>query len=92
MAKRAKPSSRLDSSTSRLTLSSVPLGHRARFLDGSIVLVAFRIGTATFVRDNDGVGHGPYELPGSTVVLEVMAPELVAADRSMVADPLAKGS
>jgi hypothetical protein len=88
MASRAKKTSKLAEPTGRLTLSSVQLGHRARLLDGSIVLVAFRIGTATFVRDNDGVGNGPYELPGATVVLEVMAPELVVADRSEVVDPL----
>ena len=92
MARRAKPSSRLDSQSSRLMLSGVPLGHRARLLDGSIVLVSCRIGTATFVRDNDGVGRGPYELPGSTVVLEVIAPELVAQDRGEVRDPLDGGA
>jgi hypothetical protein len=92
MARRARDIARLDSSGSRTHLAAVPVGHRCRFLDGSIVLVAFRIGTATFVRDNDGVGNGPYELPEATVVLEVIAPEIVAADRSMVADPLAKGS
>jgi hypothetical protein len=89
MARSAKKTSKLAEPSTRLTLSSVPLGHRCRFLDGSIVLVAFRIGTATFVRDNDGIGKGPYELPGSTVVLEVMAPELVVADRMVVEDPLA---
>jgi hypothetical protein len=88
MAKRARDIARLDSSGSRTHLAAVPLGHRCRFLDGSIVLVAFRIGTATFVRDNDGVGNGPYELPGTTVVIEVMAPELVVADRMLVEDPL----
>jgi hypothetical protein len=88
MARRASKSSTVALSGSRTHLASVPVGHRARVLDGSIVLVAFRIGTATFVRDNDGVGNGPYELPGATVVLEVMAPELVAQDRAAVTDPL----
>jgi hypothetical protein len=92
VTKRAKKSAPVALSGSRTHLASVPLGHRARFLDGSIVLVAFRIGTATFVRDNDGDGKGPYELPGATVVLEVMAPERVVADRSAVVDPLAEGS
>jgi hypothetical protein len=87
MAARRKTSA-VALSGSRTHLASVPVGHRARVLDGSIVLVAFRIGSATFVRDNDGVGNGPYELPGATVVLEVMVPELVVADRSEVVDPM----
>jgi hypothetical protein len=72
-----------------MTLGAVPIGHRARMLDGSIVLVAAELGGALYVRDNDGTGNGPYELPRGTRVLEVLAPELVAADRAPVRDPLA---
>jgi len=89
MARRASKSSTIAPSTNRVQLKDVPLGHRARFLDGSIVLVAFRIGTATFVRDNDGVGHGPYELPRDTPVVEVIAPEVRYSADGAVKDPLA---
>jgi hypothetical protein len=89
MAKRASKSSTIASSGSRTHLASVPVGHRARFLDGSVVLVAAFINGSVFVRDNDGVGNGPYELPRDTVVVEVIAPETSYADRSVVEDPLA---
>lgn len=79
------------SSANRTQLGDVPIGHRARLLDNSIVLVATRIGGRVFVRDNDGSGRGPYEMPNETVVLEVMVPEIVAQDRSAVKDPLAGG-
>ena len=89
MTKRARPIPRIASSGSRTHLQDVTPGHRARLLDGSIVLVAARIGNGIFVRDNDGTGNGPYEMPGLTVVVEVIAPELVVADRGAVKDPLA---
>ncbi len=88
MAKRAKSSTKLAVSGSRTHLASVPVGHRARLLDGSIVLVAANIGGGTFVRDNDGVGNGPYELPRDTVVVEVIAPEVRYAGRGEEVDPL----
>jgi hypothetical protein len=69
-------------------LSSVPLGHRARLLDGSIVLVAATIAGNVFVRDNDAVGNGPYELPRDTPVVEVIAPEVRYAGRGEEVDPL----
>jgi hypothetical protein len=89
MASRATKKSRLASSENRTQLSDVAIGSRARLLDNSIVLVAATIGGRVFVRDDDGTGRGPYELPNETVVLEVMAPELVAQDRAPVEDPLA---
>lgn len=89
MAKRASKYSTVALSGSRTHLAAVPVGHRARLLDGSIVLVAANLNGGVFVRDNDGTGRGPYELPSETVVLEVMAPEAKYADRSPVEDPLA---
>jgi len=88
MARRSREKTSLDSSGSRTHLASVPVGHRARFIDGSIVLVASNIGGGTFVRDNDGVGNGPYELPRDTVVVEVIAPEARYAGRGEEVDPL----
>lgn len=90
MTRRAAKVSAIASSSTRHTLSDVPIGHRARLIDGSIVLVATHIAGAIFVRDNDGVGNGPYELPRSTVVLEVIAPRArYESTRAAVADPLA---
>jgi hypothetical protein len=89
MASRATKKSRLASSENRTQLSDVAIGSRARLLDNSIVLVAATIGGRVFVRDDDGTGRGPYEMPNETVVLEVMAPELVAQDRAEVVDPVA---
>ena len=88
MAPRAKKSASLASSGPRTQLAAVPIGARARLLDGSIVLVAATIGGNMFVRDNDGVGSGPYELPRDTVVVEVIAPEVRYAGRGEEVDPL----
>jgi hypothetical protein len=91
MPRAAKASSRIVDHGSRAQLGGVAVGSRARLLDGSIVLGAALINGAVFVRDNDGVGDGPYELPRSTPVLEVMAPEMVARVGGEVKDPLAGG-
>lgn len=90
MARRAAKKSAVDSSSSRLILSSVKEGSRARLLDNSIVLVATRIGGRVFVRDNDGSGRGPYEMPNETVVLEVMAPETKYSTGGDVRDPVSR--
>jgi hypothetical protein len=91
MTKRATKKSRLASSENRTQLSDVAIGSRARLLDNSIVLVAATIGGRVFVRDDDGTGRGPYELPNETVVLEVMAPDTKYATDGDVIDPLAGG-
>ena len=39
---------------------------------------------------DDAPRTGPFELAGNTPVLDIIAPELVASDRSAVVDPLAK--
>ena len=90
MPPRAKPKSAVASPSGRLTLSGVKVGHRARLLDGSVVLLACELGGSLFVRDYDGAtaGNGPYEMPRDTPVLDVIAPEVRYSDRSPVKDPL----
>lgn len=89
MTKRATKSARLASSENRTHLASVTPGNRCRLLDGSIVLVAANLNGGVFVRDNDGTGRGPYEMPGETVVVEVIAPAARYDSKSAVNDPLA---
>lgn len=89
MSKRATKKSAIASSGSRTQLAAVPIGARARLLDGSIVLVAANINGGVFVRDNDGTGLGPYEMPGETVVVEVIAAEARYSAAGEVKDPIA---
>jgi hypothetical protein len=98
MTKRAKPNSVVANPVERPTLSSVKLGHYAVLADGRTARVAAVINGAVFVRfyrDGqciDAPLTGPVELDAATPVLDIIAPELVASDRSAVVDPLAKGA
>lgn len=87
---RATKKSSLAPTTTRLTLEDVKPGHRARLLDNSVVLVAASIGGRVFVRDDSGTGHGPYEMPNETVVVEVMAPDTKYATDGDVIDPVSR--
>jgi hypothetical protein len=98
MPPRAKPKSVIANPAARPMLSSVPLGHFAMLADGRTARVAALIQGRPFVRfyrDGqciDAPLTGPFELAATTPVLDIIAPELVAADRSAVVDPLAKGA
>jgi hypothetical protein len=95
MASRAKKTARLDSSVARHTLSAVPLGHYAVLADGRTARVAALVNGRFFVRyyrDGqciDAPRNGPFEIDAATPVVDIIAPELVAADRSAVKDPVA---
>jgi hypothetical protein len=95
---RAKRKPDLVKSVSRHHLSDVPLGHFAVLADGRTARVAALIQGRPFVRFYrggqciDAPLTGPFELDAATPVLDIIAPELVVADRAEVSDPLARGA
>jgi hypothetical protein len=98
MASRAKKTARLDSGVARRTLSAVALGSYAVLADGRTARVAALVNGRCFVRFYhngrciDAALTGPFELDAATPVVDIIAPELVAADRTEVKDPLARGA
>ncbi len=91
MAPRAKGKTAVAKPTAKHQISAVPLGHYALLADGRTVRVAAVINGAVFVRHPDDAPRtGPVELAATTPVLDIIAPELVASDRTAVADQLAK--
>lgn len=98
MTKRATKKTPIARRDARHTLSAVKLGHFAVLADGRTARVAALIQDRRFVRfyrDGqciDAPLTGPFELDAETPVVDIIAPELVASDRSAVSDPLAKGA
>jgi hypothetical protein len=92
---RAKRKPDLVKSASRHHLSDVPFGHFAVLADGRTARVAALVNGRRFVRwyrDGrciDAPLTGPFEIDAATPVVDIIAPELVAADRSAVKDPVA---
>jgi hypothetical protein len=95
MASRAKNKSSVAKATAKHQIAAVLLGHYAVLTDGRTARVAALVNGRVFVRfyrDGqciDSPRTGPFELDAATPVLDIIAPELVASDRSAVKDPVA---
>jgi hypothetical protein len=98
MASRAKNKSSVAKATAKHQIGAVPLGHFAVLADGRTARVAALVNSRSFVRwyrDGrciDAPLTGPFELDAATPVLDIIAPEMVVADRAEVKDPLARGA
>lgn len=95
MTKRATKKTPIAKLVAKHQIGAVPLGHFAVLADGRTARLAALVNGRPFVRfyrDGqciDAPLTGPFELDAATPVLDIIALELVAVDRSAVKDPVA---
>jgi hypothetical protein len=98
VTKRATKKTPIASRDARHTLSAVALGSYAVLADGRTARVAALVNgrvVVRYYRDGqciDAPLTGPFEFDAATPVVDIIAPELVVADRAEVKDPLARGA